>query len=197
RGGVYQRGRGFGHVIEVADRARGFAPHVHLFVAERPGQRLERARQAQVPQGTGAFPSHVRVRIVEQQPLDRWYRGPLVQVGQRSSGPLVSCRSPTPAAYAALSRILGDAFSSKLPSTLADTALCPSNFAATRRTHWLSLPSVATRSDTARGSVMRPARESFAPWTLGASSKRPKRPGSSPIQKLPSWSPIKSQITGS
>src|SRR5439155_452133 len=82
--GAYQRGRGFGHVIEVADRARGFAPHVHLFVAERPGQRLERARQAQVTQGTGAFPPHVRVRIVEQQPLDRWYRGPLVQVGQRA-----------------------------------------------------------------------------------------------------------------
>ena len=124
--------------------------------------------------------------------------GPVaLSASRRSSGPLVSCRSPTPAAYAALSRILGDAFSSKLPSTLADTALCPSNFAATRRTHWLSVPSVATRSDTARGSVMRPARESFAPWTLGASSKRPKRPGSSPIQKFPSWSPIKSQIRGS
>ena len=115
-----------------------------------------------------------------------------------SSAARVSRRSPTPAAKAALSRIRGDGLSSKPRSTAADTVLLPRSFAATRRTHGLSVPSVPTRSATARGSVMVPAKESFAPWMpVGASLKRPSRAGSAPIQKLPSWSPIRSQITGS
>src|SRR2546430_13508809 len=55
-----------------------------------------------------------------------------------SSAALVSRRSPTPAAKAALSRIRGAGLSSKPRSTAADTVLLPSSFAATRRTQGLS-----------------------------------------------------------
>src|SRR5204862_7967152 len=78
-----------------------------------------------------------------------------------SGAALTSRRSPTPAAKAALSRMRGAGLSSNPRSPAADTALLPSSFAATRRTHGFSAPSVATRSETARGSVMVPASESL------------------------------------
>src|SRR5438034_974055 len=209
RRGSHECGGRLGYVIELPDRVRGFALDLYVRVPERPGQRVERTGRVQVAERAGAFPPHLRVGIVQEQPFERPDCGPLVQlaecahrrpphriipIGERAD----QRRSPAPAAKAALSRIRGDGLSSKPRSTAADTVLLPRSFAATRRTHGLSVPSVPTRSATARGSVMVPAKESFAPWMpVGASLKRPSRAGSAPIQKLPSWSPIRSQITGS
>ena len=52
--------------IEILDGVRGFALHFHVPVAERAGERLERARHAQIAERVGARAPDVGIGIVDE-----------------------------------------------------------------------------------------------------------------------------------